>query len=224
MTLVDAGRLSLDAAVQQWFPDFVGDGKDTRPRYEICWSTRPGCGNGGRHTSMVGRCLKEALSVARGLPLRYPPGTGRRYSDLGFMLLGEIMAREYGTTIDAASRRGVFEPLGMTDTAYRPRGAAEPTDRVVATSVGDWYERRMVETGSPYAVTVVPLVVHGVARAHARGTRSTTATAGTRSVVSPDTRVCSRPSATCCDSGHAVLSSLGGGDDGGGLWSRRDGG
>ncbi len=155
MALVDAGRLSLDAQLQQWFPDFVGDGKDVVTVRDLLehqaglWEWWPTYVDGGSTP-------QEALSVARRLPLRYPPGTGRRYSDLGFMLLGEIMAREYGTTIDDAARREVFEPLGMTDTAYRPRGAAEPTGRVVATSVGDWYERRMVETGSPYPVTVDP--------------------------------------------------------------------
>jgi CubicO group peptidase (beta-lactamase class C family) len=95
---------------------------------------------------------RDAIDVAQGLPLRHRPRIGRRYSDLGFMLLGEIVAREYGESLETVARRHVFDPLGMHDTGYRGRAAAASSDRVVATSVGDWYERRMVETGSPYPV------------------------------------------------------------------------
>jgi CubicO group peptidase (beta-lactamase class C family) len=84
------------------------------------------------------------------LDLRYPVDSGRHYSDLGFMLLGEIVRRVSGEELDAAARRLIHEPLGMRDTTYVPDPALR--DRIAATSAGDAYERRMVATGEPYPV------------------------------------------------------------------------
>ena len=152
MCLVEDGRLSLDSLASQWLPDFTGDHKDAVTVRDLLehqgglWEWWP--------TYLDGAATaRDALSVARELPLRHAPHTGRRYSDLGFMLLGEIVARAYGEPLDVIARRRIFRPLGMHDTGYRGRDVAASTDRVVATSLGDWYERRMVETGSPYPVS-----------------------------------------------------------------------
>jgi len=151
MHLVETGRLGLDEPVSQRLPGFTGEDKDAVTVRDLLehqaglWEWWPlyldGAGT-----------RPHPLDVAQRLSLRYRPRTGRRYSDLGFMLLGEIVARAYGAPLEAAARRVVFDPLGMHDSGYRERASTAPSDRVVATSVGDWYERRMVETGSPYPV------------------------------------------------------------------------
>jgi len=51
---------------------------------------------------------------------RTPPGQKFAYSDVGFMRLQQIVERASGESLDAFSRRRIFEPLGMTDTHYRP--------------------------------------------------------------------------------------------------------
>ncbi|MGH3316637.1 MAG: serine hydrolase domain-containing protein [Nocardioidaceae bacterium] len=151
MHLVDAGRLGLDEPVAQRLPGFTGEVKDSVTVRDLLehqaglwewWPIYLDPTGTGRHP----------LDVAQRLSLRYRPRTGRRYSDLGFMLLGEIVARAYGEPLEPVARRIVFDPLGMHDTGYRDGANAASSDRVVATSVGDWYERRMVETGSPYPV------------------------------------------------------------------------
>lgn len=81
------------------------------------------------------------------LPLRYEPGTGRHYSDLGFMLLGDVVSVVAGAPLERALRYLVHAPLGMADTGFGS-GAAE----VAASSRGDEAERRMVATGEPYPV------------------------------------------------------------------------
>jgi serine-type D-Ala-D-Ala carboxypeptidase len=151
MHLVETGRLGLDERVHQRLPGFTGEDKDTVTVRDLLehqaglWEWWPiyldPAGAGG-----------HPLDVAQRLPLRHRPRTGRRYSDLWFMLLAEIVARAYGEPLEALARRMVFDPLGMHDTGYRDRADPAPSDRVVATSVGDWYERRMVEAGSPYPV------------------------------------------------------------------------
>jgi serine-type D-Ala-D-Ala carboxypeptidase len=88
----------------------------------------------------------------RELPLRYPPRTGRRYSDLGFMLLGQVVEAATGAPLPAAVHALVLGPLGMGRTAYaRPTGAD-----VAASGIGDVIERRMVESGDPYPVPRSP--------------------------------------------------------------------
>jgi CubicO group peptidase (beta-lactamase class C family) len=49
-----------------------------------------------------------------------PPGTQVTYSDLGFIALGEIIAIVAGEPLDAAVRRLVLEPLGMTSSGFVP--------------------------------------------------------------------------------------------------------
>ncbi|MFK4788468.1 serine hydrolase domain-containing protein [Microbacterium sp. ZW T5_56] len=80
------------------------------------------------------------------LPLRYEPGAGRHYSDLGFMILGRIVSAVAGAPLDEAVRALVAEPLGLTSTGYGPVADA------VVSGHGDATEQRMVRTGEPYPV------------------------------------------------------------------------
>jgi CubicO group peptidase (beta-lactamase class C family) len=57
--------------------------------------------------------------------LEAPPGTRVRYSDPGFMVLGEIVAAVAGEPLDTAVRRLVTGPLGMNSTGFNPSGPAE---------------------------------------------------------------------------------------------------
>ncbi|MBE1559888.1 serine hydrolase domain-containing protein [Nonomuraea africana] len=52
---------------------------------------------------------------------RHRPGRRFHYSNLGFGLLGELVARHRGMPWLEAVRREVLEPLGMNDTTARPR-------------------------------------------------------------------------------------------------------
>ncbi|QYM64111.1 beta-lactamase family protein [Microbacterium sp. Se5.02b] len=81
------------------------------------------------------------------VPLRYGLDEGRHYSDLGFMLLGRIIAVVTGTPLDAAVRELVTAPLGLARTGYGP--VARP---VASSGIGDAAERRMVATGEPYPI------------------------------------------------------------------------
>lgn len=54
-----------------------------------------------------------------------------RYSDLGMILLGVIVERVSGETLDRFVKQYVFDPLGMSDTVYNPE--AKLIERVAAT-------------------------------------------------------------------------------------------
>jgi CubicO group peptidase (beta-lactamase class C family) len=50
------------------------------------------------------------------------PGTKFVYSDVGFLLLGEIVEKASGLTLDRFTKQHVFTPLGMAETGFRPEG------------------------------------------------------------------------------------------------------
>ncbi|MGN9842887.1 serine hydrolase domain-containing protein [Nonomuraea sp. H19] len=81
-------------------------------------------------------------------PPRYRPGRARHYSDLGFILLGEIVTAATGLRLDRAVAELVTRPLGLTQTTY-----ARPTGSEVAMSaLDDRIEMTMLDTGRPYPV------------------------------------------------------------------------
>lgn len=50
------------------------------------------------------------------------PGERCVYSDLGFILLGEVVARASGRGLERFAAERLFQPLGMADTGYCPEG------------------------------------------------------------------------------------------------------
>ena len=62
----------------------------------------------------------EALRRVLAERLEAPPGEAFIYSDLNFVLLGEIVRRVSGLPLDAFAEDRLFEPLGMRDTGFRP--------------------------------------------------------------------------------------------------------
>jgi len=91
-----------------------------------------------------------ALEAASELPLRYAPGTGRHYSDLGFLLLGAVVEHLAGCELPTAFEQLVGLPFGLQTTSYARPTPGAPT---AASSRGDAIEEQMVRTGRPYPVT-----------------------------------------------------------------------
>lgn len=69
------------------------------------------------------------------------PGTRVAYSDLGYILLGEVARRALGAPLDVLASRRIFAPLAMRDTAYRPDPGLR--DRIAPTEDGTATEQAM---------------------------------------------------------------------------------
>ena len=54
------------------------------------------------------------------LPLENPVGEENVYSCLGFILLGKILEKIGGDSLDSLAERYIFRPNGMTDTMFNP--------------------------------------------------------------------------------------------------------
>jgi len=118
MILVDEERLSLDAKVQDFMPLFQGPDKEkVTVRHLLTHSS------GIDWWAPLFEELQgpEAyIERIQAMDLVYEPGSEFLYSDLGMILLGEILSRVAGRPLHEFVSERVFEPLAMTDTLYRP--------------------------------------------------------------------------------------------------------
>lgn len=86
---------------------------------------------------------QETYRLIGELPLAFLVGKQRRYSDLGFVLLGQIIEQVSKMSLEQFLDQQVFKPLGMLHTTYNPlkKGGFS---KIAATSPGNPYEKRMV--------------------------------------------------------------------------------
>lgn len=144
--LVSQGVVGLDDAVRRYLPGFCEGAKASITLRQLLlhraglWEWHP--------LYLAAQDATEASAYVERLPLRYYPDTGRHYSDLGYMLLGRIVAVVTGQPFEDAVNALVTGPLGMTSTRFvHPVGA-----EVATSSFGDQCEITMVDTGIPYPV------------------------------------------------------------------------
>ena len=64
---------------------------------------------------------------------QWEPGTHFAYSDVGYIVLGELVKAVDGRPLDRFAREEIFAPLGMRDTTYNPpqsmRDRCAPTEK-----------------------------------------------------------------------------------------------
>jgi len=137
MMMIDEGRLDLDAPVQSFLPRFVGPGKEAVTVRHLLTHSSGIDWWAPLYQELRG---KEAfLERIYSMPLVYPPGTETKYSDLGVMLLGEILERVSGRSLPELLGERLFEPLGMVDTGWLP--SPELLARIAPTENDPWRGR-----------------------------------------------------------------------------------
>ena len=118
MILFDEGRLDLDEKVQDFLPGFRGPGKEkVTVRHLLTHSA------GIEEWAPLYEEVEgwdAYVERIEAMELVYEPGSEYRYSDLGMILLGEILTRVAGRPLDEFVRERVFEPLQMNDTLFLP--------------------------------------------------------------------------------------------------------
>jgi serine-type D-Ala-D-Ala carboxypeptidase len=90
---------------------------------------------------------QETFKLIGELPLAFPVGAQRKYSDLGFTILGEIIEVVSGLPLDQFEEQNVFMPLGMRNTMYNPLKKPKQY-KIAATSFGNPFEYQMVHDPS----------------------------------------------------------------------------
>jgi uncharacterized protein YbbC (DUF1343 family)/CubicO group peptidase (beta-lactamase class C family) len=138
MKLVEQGKLRIIDPVTTYLPEFQGGKSDITIRDLL--------------THFSGLRPDLALTPAwsgydAGIRMAlidkptYPPGERFVYSDINFELLGEIVRRLSGETLDKFVREQIYQPLAMRDTGYLPSASLIP--RIAPTEVDD-------ATGKPW--------------------------------------------------------------------------
>jgi len=150
MILADRGLLQLDRPVAHYLPDFISP-YDTAA--DPLWTAR------GEvtvrhllaHTSglpayekffLRAREKAHVIEEALALPLEEVPGKKTTYSDVGFILLGEIIESASTQSLDAFCGREIFAPLGMNDTCFNP--PRELWERIAPTEQDQEFRKRLV--------------------------------------------------------------------------------
>ena len=126
MKLFEQGKIRMTDPVTAYLPEFQGGHSDItvrdlmthfsgmRPDLELepSWS--------GYDTGIRRALIDKPTN---------PAGTRFVYSDIDFVLMGEIVRRLAGKPLDEFAREQIFEPLGMRETMFRPPESLRSTHR-----------------------------------------------------------------------------------------------
>ena len=130
MKLFEEGRFRLNDKVTEYIPEFQGGKSDITLRNLFTHFSglppdvelKPEW-----HGNDVGLRLAYTTKPTR------PPGERHVYSDINFILLGELVHRLSGLPLNEYARQNIFLPLGMKETMFLPPAAwiprIAPTER-----------------------------------------------------------------------------------------------
>lgn len=112
--LIDSNKLSFDSKVKNYINDFRYDDVTI---YDLLTHSS---GLPPSLERIQGETRKEFLDRLHKLRKIYHTSTGVIYSDVGYILLGQIAERVYGKPLDELAKSEVFIPLEMFNTTYNP--------------------------------------------------------------------------------------------------------
>lgn len=118
LLLLERGAFRLDDRLYSFFPEFTGNGKeDVRIRQLLTHTAGlaewlPLQQEAGTRPELIDRIVQA--------PLKAAPGSQVIYSDLGFILLGELVAKVSGQPLDQFARQQVFQPLDLPTAGFNP--------------------------------------------------------------------------------------------------------
>ena len=143
MKLIAQKKLGLDQAVSQFFPQFTANHKD-----EITI----------RHLLTHSSGLKPFVEFFKFTPLPskdeivehiiaseldFIPGEKYQYSDLGMIILKEIIEYVSNRPLDKLAHSWLYRPLGMNSTLFNP--PIEMTNQIVPTEIDNVYRKRLLQ-------------------------------------------------------------------------------
>ncbi|MCC5941946.1 MAG: serine hydrolase [Balneolaceae bacterium] len=143
MKLADDGQISIDDPVAKYIEEFDTDDKRkiTIRHFLLHTSGLPAF----QIYVDVLRTRSEILNAVRNEPLENRPGERYVYSDLGFILLGEIVEAVSGKRVDQFVRDEIFEPMGLHSTWFNPEQAGpRVSNRILPTEIDTVYNRGTV--------------------------------------------------------------------------------
>jgi uncharacterized protein YbbC (DUF1343 family) len=133
MVLVDRKQLDLDAPLRRFMT-----GLDAKPKRNITVRQLLTHVSGFPAESPYDdyeHGWHEALKRLAALKLKAPPGQRFIYSDVGFLMLQEVVRKVSGLDFSVFVQKNLYGPLGMTETMFLPPSALIP--RIAPTEFRD---------------------------------------------------------------------------------------
>jgi len=142
---MEAGRIGLDLPVARFIPEWnSGLNPDWRKTVTVRNLLTHSSGlPAHKDYFLTLHSKREFIAAICAEPLEYAPGTKTIYSDLGFILLGEILERATGKTVDQLAHEQIFAPLDMAGTAFNP--PRNLLGRIAPTESDTSYRKRLVQ-------------------------------------------------------------------------------
>lgn len=143
MRLLHEGKISLEDHVSKYIPQFK-EGKKSQIRIRDLLLHQSGLPPFRVYVDSI-QSRDEIVNAIKHEPLTYEPATKYVYSDLGMILLGEIIHQISGLPLDEFANREFYEPLGMTSTGFNPaKKKCELLQKIPPTEIDTVYDRGRV--------------------------------------------------------------------------------
>ena len=131
MRMVQLGQVKLNEPVAKYIPEFGQNGKEDVTVRQLL--THYSGLRADLDLKQYWTGLEEGYKRANAEKLVNPPGSVFLYSDINFIVLGELVQRVSGMGLDQYSQANIFGPLGMTSTRFLPppdwKSRIAPTER-----------------------------------------------------------------------------------------------
>lgn len=121
MILLEKGQVRLRDSVATYLPDFGQNGKRSINVQKLLTHT------GGLIPDNALADYQDGADTAfkkiYDLKPLWEPGSRFAYTDVGFIVLGEIVRKQSGMTLDQFAAKNIFQKLGMSETGFNPSEA-----------------------------------------------------------------------------------------------------
>ncbi len=129
MKLLENGRINLLDPLTRWFPELEGSGREEITLLNLL-----------THTSGIDDMQVPASEPIKNTLIKTAlqnngkiPGDRFRYADINFILLGELVQRVSGLSLDRFCSEYIYAPIGMADTSFLPQ---TPLSTAIAPTAG----------------------------------------------------------------------------------------
>jgi CubicO group peptidase (beta-lactamase class C family) len=138
LALVAEGRVALDSPAVRYLPQWAGGSPAVTVRHLLTHSAGLPAGRPYYRTAAT---REEALAQLFETRPDTAPGGRYLYSDIGFLLLGQLVETVRGAPLDEVVAATLSRPLGLRDTRFRP--PASWVRRTAPTEMDPWRGRQV---------------------------------------------------------------------------------
>ncbi len=138
MILIQQGKIDLNASVATYLPEFAQQGKDSITIRHLLTHTGGLIADNAMNDYADG--ADAAIASICALKPNAAPGESFAYSDVGFIVLGQVVQAVSGKNVHEFSHEYIFAPLDMTETGYLPDDAIKSRAAATEQRDGHWMQ------------------------------------------------------------------------------------